>query len=116
MLKNIGKNLPGALALGAGAIAGGYVSKLLPIGNDKIKAAAPVVVGLLLSGQKGMVAKLGEGMIAGGFANLAKSFGIGTTEFPLLAGLGEQPKVVIVETPSREGGILGDDANGEMNY
>lgn len=73
---NIAKTLPQAGALTAGAVAATFVSNKLPIGNDKIKAAIPMVVGIFLLGQKGMVADLGAGMIAGGGANVAQSFGL----------------------------------------
>lgn len=68
-----------ALGLVAGGVASNYVGKFVPFGNEKVKAIAPLIVGYLLSGQKGAVGKVGEGMIAGAGANLLKSFGIGNT-------------------------------------
>ena len=77
MLKNIKKQAPEILGLTVGGIGAGYVTKFVPIGNDRLKAAAPLLVGILLSGQKGILASVGKGMIAAGGANLAKTFGIG---------------------------------------
>lgn len=78
--RNIAKSLPSALGLGAGAVASGYVKKLLPVGNDIIKSLLPVVAGLVLSQQKGVMQSVGQGMIAGGLKDLAASKGIGATD------------------------------------
>lgn len=72
------------VGIAAGAIASGYVTKLLPVQNDKIKAAAPLAVGFLLLGKKGILGDLGAGMIAGGAISLAQSFGIGAIENPVM--------------------------------
>lgn len=77
---NIKKSLPDAAGLAVGGIATGYVNKFVPIANQKIKAAVPLVVGLLLAGQKGIAGNIGKGMIAVGAANLASGFGIGAVD------------------------------------
>jgi hypothetical protein len=79
-LGNIKKQLPEVAGLAIGGIATGYLDKLIPIQNDKIKAAAPLIVGVLLSGQKGMTGNIGKGMIAVGATKLASSFGIGAVD------------------------------------
>jgi hypothetical protein len=85
MVKGLTKNLAPAAGLVGGAVAAGFVTKVVPIGNDKIKAAAPILVGLLLMGKKGILGSLGAGMVAGGGLKLAQSFGIGATEDPIMA-------------------------------
>lgn len=65
-------------ALGAGSIAAGLAGRLVPTQNNQIKAAIPVVVGVLLSRMKSEPVKfLGYGMISRGVGDLANSFGIG---------------------------------------
>lgn len=80
MKLNIKKELPNVAGLAIGGIATGYVNKFVPISNPKIKAAVPMVLGLLLSGQKGIAGNIGKGMIATGAANLAAGFGIGAVD------------------------------------
>jgi hypothetical protein len=86
MLKNIKKQAPEIIGLAVGGIGAGYVTKFVPVGNDRIKAAAPLLVGILLSGQKGILSSIGKGMIAAGGANLAKTFGIGGVSNSTLIG------------------------------
>jgi len=77
-------NLKKSVTEGAGLIVGGiganYVTKFVPIQNESIKSAIPIVAGLFLMGQKGMLSQVGAGMIAVGGSNLAKSFGIGDVD------------------------------------
>lgn len=80
MKLNIKKQLPVIAGLAAGGIATGYVNKLVPIENAKIKAGIPLVLGVLLSGQKGFMGNVGLGMITAGAVNLAGSFGIGAVD------------------------------------
>jgi hypothetical protein len=52
-----------------GLVAGGYAAKkvggLIPIQNEMAKKAAPLVLGLILSGQRdGFISGAGDGMIA----------------------------------------------------
>ena len=82
MAKKLGltsKLLPAA-AIGAGAVAAGFVSSKIPVENDKLKAAAPLALGIFLMTRKGIVADLGAGMVAGGALKLAQSFGIGALD------------------------------------
>jgi hypothetical protein len=72
--------------IGAGAVASGFVTKFVPIENDKLKAGIPIVLGFFLLGQKGIMSDLGAGMVAGGSLKLAQSFGIGAIdETPVMA-------------------------------
>lgn len=80
MKLNIKKMLPEIAGLGIGGIATGYVNKFVPISNPKIKAAVPLLLGVVLSGQKGIASNIGKGMIAAGAANLAAGFGIGAVD------------------------------------
>jgi hypothetical protein len=77
MKMNIKKTAMDSAALIAGAVGAGYVTKFVPIQNEKVKAAAPILVGMFLMNQKGPLANVGMGLVAAGGANLAKSFGIG---------------------------------------
>lgn len=71
-------NLVNYGALGAGSIAAGIAGRVVPVQNPQIKAAIPVVVGVLLSRMKSEPVKfLGYGMISRGIGDLANSFGIG---------------------------------------
>ena len=76
-LNKITKNLQPTLVRAGGAIAGGMVQKLIPFGNDKVKAGVVLAGGLLLSSGKGVMSQLGEGMAIGAALNIARSFGIG---------------------------------------
>lgn len=62
----------------AGAIAAQAVTKYVPIGNDKIKAAIPFALGMFLPKLiKGSVGQgLGTGMVAVGGLKLIQSFGV----------------------------------------
>lgn len=63
----------------AGAVAAGAVAKFLPATmNEKLKAAVPVVVGIMLPKYlKGNIgAGVGAGMVAAGGLKLVQSFGI----------------------------------------
>ena len=92
----IGKaNIGAALGIVAGAVAGRFVGKKLPIENDKIKNAAVVALGVAFpmfwKGETGKA--VGNGMIAAGGLGLAASFfpdALGATEdimeFPVSVG------------------------------
>lgn len=77
MKLNLKKSVGQVPGLVVGGVAANYVGKLIPIENETVKSAAPLVLGILLLGQKGMLASVGAGMVSAGGANLAKSFGIG---------------------------------------
>ena len=75
----MGSQITGALYTIAGAVAAGAVTKFLPATmNEKLKAAVPVVVGIMLPKYlKGNVgAGIGAGMVATGGLKLVQSFGI----------------------------------------
>jgi hypothetical protein len=65
------------VGIGAGAVASGFVTKFVPLQNEKIKAGIPIALGFFLLGQKGIMSDLGAGMIAGGSLKMAQQFGIG---------------------------------------
>ena len=75
------KNLQPVLLKAGGAIASNFAVKVLPFGNDRVKQAIVAGIGLVLSGQKGAIGQLGEGMAIGQIANIAKGFGIGGDGF-----------------------------------
>jgi hypothetical protein len=75
----MGSQITGALYTIAGAVAAGAVTKFLPITmNEKLKAAVPVVVGIMLPKYlKGNIGQgVGAGMVAAGGLKLVQSFGI----------------------------------------
>lgn len=86
---NITKKLVPAAAIGAGAIAAGFVSSKIPVENDKVKAAAPLLLGVFLMTRKGIMADLGAGMVAGGALKLAQTFGIGAIDETTIMELDE---------------------------
>jgi hypothetical protein len=75
----MGSQITGALYTIAGAVAAGAVTKFLPSTmNEKLKAAVPVVVGIMLPKYlKGNIGQgVGAGMVAAGGLKLVQSFGI----------------------------------------
>ena len=75
----MGSQITGALYTIAGAVAAGAVTKFLPSTmNEKLKAAVPVVVGIMLPKYlKGNIgAGIGAGMVATGGLKLVQSFGV----------------------------------------
>lgn len=65
------ESLIGAAGLGVGSAAAGVVkSKVLATQKPIVQDAAPVLLGLFLSGQKGIVGSIGKGMIANGVGSL----------------------------------------------
>ena len=65
------ESLIGAAGLGLGSAAAGVVkAKVLATQKPMIQDAAPVLLGLFLSGQKGIVGSIGKGMIANGVGGL----------------------------------------------
>lgn len=64
-----------AVGVIGGAIAGKMVMNFVPVDDDRIKAAIPLVAGFFLSGQKNEIAKgAGYGMMATGGMSLAAAF------------------------------------------
>lgn len=77
-------NLQKTAGLVGGAVAARSVGAVIPVENPTIKKAIPVVLGLVLSGQRGELIKgLGDGMIAQAGADLLGSF------VPGIAGISE---------------------------
>lgn len=91
MKLNIKKQLPEVGGLVLGGAASGYVEKFIPIANPKVKTGGTIVLGLILSSQKGMLGNIGRGLIAGAGRNLPASFGIGG---PFILGADDMPTFV----------------------
>lgn len=75
----MGGQITDALYTIAGAVAAGAVTKFLPATmNEKLKAAVPVVVGIMLPKylKSNIGAGVGAGMVAAGGLKLVQSFGI----------------------------------------
>jgi hypothetical protein len=72
------------VGISAGAIGGGMIGKFVPIQNEKIKAALPLVAGFFLVGRKGIMGDLGAGLIAAGAVKLGQAFGIGAMDYPVM--------------------------------
>lgn len=67
-----------ALPISAGVLSADVVEtqamNFLPSSVSKFSNAVPVVAGLFLAKQKGMVGQLGKGMIIGGVTNIVRGF------------------------------------------
>jgi len=76
---NWGKVGTDAAGLAIGAVGSGFVLKMIPIKNEKIKAAMPLVLGGFLMTRKpgSFISNVGAGMMAKGASDLAASMGIG---------------------------------------
>lgn len=104
--KSITKNAGPAVGVGLGQIGGAYVGKFIPTGNEKIKAAATFVLGLVMAGAKNkMVQHVGLGLAGSGVAGLGKSFGIGGDDTMIAA-----PDVLIQDV---EDGEINGPADGQ---
>jgi len=71
---NIKKAATDVAALTIGSVGAGFVQKYIPVENAMIKAAAPLALGVVLMGQKGMLSQIGAGMVARGGNDLARAF------------------------------------------
>lgn len=96
-----------ALPIVAGAVAAKLVKNMAGkmIKNDKLRAAAPILIGILLAGNK-KTANVGYGMIAVGGADLAG------TLVPSLAGIEEMDLSGLFDELSGDGGY---EMNGPLN-
>jgi hypothetical protein len=92
MKLNLKKQLPEIAGLVGGGVAGNILMNKLPFGNDKIRPAVVLGVGIFLSGRKDILGSVGKGMIVSGGNNLAKAFGIGQ----LINGVGTTDRPVFV--------------------
>ena len=81
---NLTKILTESAGLVAGGVASNVVAKNVPIANEQVKKALPLLVGAyLLTQNKPLLKNLGAGMIAVQGTALAKA------QFPALSGVGE---------------------------
>jgi hypothetical protein len=78
-LKNITKQITPVAGIAAGMIAAKKGASLIPVGNDLVKGGLVTVLGLVLTGQKGMVSSIGLGMAAQGILSLVGNFVPGIT-------------------------------------
>lgn len=111
MKLNIKKTLPEAAGLAVGGIATGYIGKFIPIENQKIKSALPLVLGLVLAGQKGALGNVGRGMIAVGASNLAAGLGIGAVSSNIIGEV-DLEDLEEVNSPM----LSGTEGDGEERY
>ena len=117
----MGSQITGALYTIAGAVAAGAVTKFLPATmNEKLKAAVPVVVGIMLPKYlKGNIGQgVGAGMVAAGGLKLVQSFGIlngiagGYAGYQIPAVSGSYNNAGLVDTSYMTPSIAGmDEAN-----
>ena len=102
------ESLVGAAGLGLGSAAAGVVkSKVLATQKPIVQDAAPVLLGLFLSGQKGIVGSIGKGMIANGVGSIISKNVPGLGDVML----GEVPSV---PTDGSSETLLGD--SSEYSY
>ena len=98
------ESLIGAAGLGVGSAAAGVVkSKVLATQKPIVQDAAPVLLGLFLSGQKGIVGSIGKGMIANG---------VGSIISKNVPGLGDVMLGEATDVPAADGSsdtLLGSD-------
>ena len=117
----MGSQITGALYTIAGAVAAGAVTKFLPATmNEKLKAAVPVVVGIMLPKYlKGNIGQgIGAGMVAAGGLKLVQSFGIlngiagGYAGYQIPAVSGSYNNAGLVDTSYMTPSIAGMDEAG----
>ena len=105
------ESLIGAAGLGVGSAAAGVVkSKVLATQKPIVQDAAPVLLGLFLSGQSGIVGSIGKGMIANGVGSII------TNNVP---GLGDVMLGEVTDMPtdgSSETLLGADDSYGDDSY
>lgn len=77
--KNITKQVAPVAGIAAGMVAAKKGASLIPVGNDLVKGGLVTVLGLVLTGQKGMVGNVGLGMAAQGILSLVGNFVPGIT-------------------------------------
>ena len=106
------ESLIGAAGLGVGSAAAGVVkSKVLATQKPIVQDAAPVLLGLFLSGQKGIVGSIGKGMITNGVGSIISKNVPGLGDVML----GEATDAVPTDGSSET--LLGsDDSYGDNSY
>ncbi len=97
--------------VGAGAVAGSFAAKYVPIANPKIKALIPILLGIVLPmlpkvGRMKIMADIATGSIAIGTISLVRQF---LPSVPLLAGAESAESVVAAmnQLPDEQKAILG---------
>ena len=123
MLKFNKNTLTEIASLGAGAVAGAYVSKKVLtkedgtylVGSGKtgklVADVAPIAVGLFLQGQKNaMLKEAGKGMIAQAAGSLIKA------NFPALGVSGYSEDVMMAGTDGLDTGVDNPMISGTDNY
>jgi len=113
-LGKITKQITPTLVKAGGAIAGSYVTKLIPFGNEKVKSGVVMLAGLFMAGGKGITAQLGEGMAIGGALKLAQNFGIGGGEF--ITGMEDEVFINGIDDLYTGGNIMGADFDTDTMY
>lgn len=115
-MKNLKKSVGKTLPIVGGAIGARFIKNIAGkmIANDKIKAAAPLVAGILLMGAKSETMKgVGAGMVAVGGADLVGTF------IPSLAGIEDMDLSGIFGDPLNAPDVKisgGDPLNGGSDY
>lgn len=116
-LGKITKNLQPTLVKAGGAIAGGMAKKIIPFGSDRVKDGVLLLAGLMLSGSKGVMGQLGEGVAIGRAMSLAQGFGIGGGDF--IGGIADSNFINGLENLYAGGtvaGVPGDNFNYNNSY
>lgn len=104
--------------LGAGAIGGSFLAKVIPVANTKIKALAPILLGVILErtklGRSGIGKDIATGMITIGTLSLAKQF---IPQIPVFAGVESAQELLttISNMPEEERALLGFSGATELN-
>jgi hypothetical protein len=104
--KSITKQFVPVAAIAAGAIAAKKGAAFIPVGNDLVKGGIVTALGLILTGQKGMVSNIGLGMAAQGILTLAGNFVPGITG----------PETVYIQGPTSSGNDASDNGAPGYNY
>jgi hypothetical protein len=100
------------VGIGAGAVAGSAVAKLVPIADPRIKAAVPLILGIILSTMKfarsRIMQAVATGSVAVGTISLVKQF---LPQIPMLAGAASAEDIIasVNQLPAEEKAMLGFD-------
>jgi len=86
--RNIQNMALDVLGIGAGVIGSAYIGQMLPIKDNRLKAAVPAIGGIALAGmvKQPMLRHLGYGLAVAGIVSLARQF---VPAIPALAGVDE---------------------------
>ena len=119
---SVGKLKPIAIltevaGIGAGAIAGSFLAKVVPIANTKVKALIPILAGVVIGhmkfGRSGIGKDIATGSIAVGALSLARQF---VPQIPVFAGAESASEILqsIRALPAEEQAMLGYDGSSEL--